>query len=436
VKGTLKATGENHLICTIIKITIIVVEDAPMQLALEFEPKTYAVSELTAYLKRTVKLDPVLGGTLFVQGEVSNLKPSSRGHVYFTLRDESASINAVMWASTASKSKFKLEEGMDVIATGDLDFYAPNGSYSLVVKKVEPIGLGALQLAFDQLKAQLEAEGLFEVSRKKPLPEFPFRIGIVTAATGAVIHDMMRVIRAKNAVVDVVLYPAKVQGEGASEEIATGIRALEDETLALDAIIVARGGGSFEDLFCFSEEAVVRAIADCRLPVVTGIGHEPDYGLADAVADYSAATPTMAADTLIPDAYKVQELLESSQLWLSEQVERQLLFSEETLAKLNDRLQDGIKPLLTNAQQSLTLHKTALSHAMTLYLSQSSSQLQAMEDELQAYNPLNILKRGFAVVSDAETGGVIQHASELESSPALRIRFADSNVVLSGYKSV
>ncbi len=407
-----------------------------MQLALEFEPKTYAVSELTAYLKRTVKLDPVLGGTLFVQGEVSNLKPSSRGHVYFTLRDESASINAVMWASTASKSKFKLEEGMDVIATGDLDFYAPNGSYSLVVKKVEPIGLGALQLAFDQLKAQLEAEGLFEVSRKKPLPEFPFRIGIVTAATGAVIHDMMRVIRAKNAVVDVVLYPAKVQGEGASEEIATGIRALEDETLALDAIIVARGGGSFEDLFCFSEEAVVRAIADCRLPVVTGIGHEPDYGLADAVADYSAATPTMAADTLIPDAYKVQELLESSQLWLSEQVERQLLFSEETLAKLNDRLQDGIKPLLTNAQQSLTLHKTALSHAMTLYLSQSSSQLQAMEDELQAYNPLNILKRGFAVVSDAETGGVIQHASELESSPALRIRFADSNVVLSGYKSV
>lgn len=403
-----------------------------MQLALEFEPKTYGVSELTAYLKRTVKLDPVLGGTLLVQGEISNLKPSSRGHVYFTLRDESASINAVLWASTASKSKFKLEEGMDVIATGDLDFYAPNGSYSLVVKKVDPLGLGALQLAFEQLKATLEAEGLFDASRKKPLPEFPFRIGIVTASTGAVIHDMMRVIRAKNAVVDVVLYPAKVQGDGAAEEIATGIRALEDESLGLDAIIVARGGGSFEDLFCFSEEAVVRAIADCRLPVVTGIGHEPDYGLADAVADYSAATPTMAADTLIPDAFKVQELLEGSQLWLAEQVERQLLMSEETLAKLTERLQDGIQPLLNHAQHTLNMQKTALSHAMTLYLSQSQARVQAMEDELQAYNPLHILKRGFAVVSDAETGAVIHHAQEVEQSTAVRIRFADSSVLLSG----
>ncbi|MCE2930494.1 MAG: exodeoxyribonuclease VII large subunit, partial [Vampirovibrionales bacterium] len=228
-----------------------------MQLALEFEAKTFGVSELTAYLKRTIKTDPILGGTLLVKGEVSNLKPSSRGHVYFTLKDDTASINAVMWASTASKSKFKLEEGMELIATGDLDLYAPNGSYSLVVKKIEPVGLGGLQLAYEQLKAQFDAEGLFDADRKQALPEFPFRIGIVTASTGAVIHDMMRVIRSKNPYVDVILYPAKVQGDGASEEIATGIRALEDDSLELDAIIVARGGGSFEDLFCFSEEPVV-----------------------------------------------------------------------------------------------------------------------------------------------------------------------------------
>jgi exodeoxyribonuclease VII large subunit len=404
-----------------------------MQLALEFEPKTFGVSELTAYLKRTIKTDPILGGTLLVRGEVSNLKPSSRGHVYFTLKDDTASINAVMWASTASKSKFKLEEGMELIATGDLDLYAPNGSYSLVVKKIEPVGLGGLQLAYEQLKAQFDAEGLFDASRKQALPEFPFRIGIVTASTGAVIHDMMRVIRHKNPFVDVVLYPAKVQGEGASEEIATGIRALEEESLELDAIIVARGGGSFEDLFCFSEEPVVRAIADCRLPVVSAIGHEPDYGLADAVADFSAATPTMAADTLVPDGYKMQELLVDSGQWLGEQVERQLLLSEENAFQLGQRLLDRITPKLTTAEQSLLNFTQRLAHAVEVRLNQAEQQIAGVEDELNAYSPTAILRRGYSVLSHAENGTVVRTLEDLEGSPDLRLQLADGETLLRGY---
>jgi exodeoxyribonuclease VII large subunit len=404
-----------------------------MQLALEFEAKTFGVSELTAYLKRTIKTDPILGGTLLVRGEVSNLKPSSRGHVYFTLKDDAASINAVMWASTASKSKFTLEEGMELIATGDLDLYAPNGSYSLVVKKIEPVGLGGLQLAYEQLKAQFDAEGLFDADRKRALPEFPFRIGIVTASTGAVIHDMMRVIRSKNPFVDVILYPAKVQGDGASEEIATGIRALEDESLELDAIIVARGGGSFEDLFCFSEEPVVRAIADCRLPVVTAIGHEPDYGLADAVADFSAATPTMAADTLVPDGFKMQEVLVESGKWLAEQVERQLLLSEENVSQLGDRLLDRITPKLASAEQGLFNLKQGLIHAVEVRLNQAEHELDAKEGELKAYSPSQILRRGFSVLTHAKDGRVVRTLADLEGSPDLRLQLADAETTLQGY---
>ncbi len=404
-----------------------------MQLALEFEAKTFGVSELTAYLKRTIKTDPILGGTLLVKGEVSNLKPSSRGHVYFTLKDDTASINAVMWASTASKSKFTLEEGMELIATGDLDLYAPNGSYSLVVKKIEPVGLGGLQLAYEQLKAQFDAEGLFHADRKQALPEFPFRIGIVTASTGAVIHDMMRVIRSKNPFVDVVLYPAKVQGDGASEEIATGIRALEDESLELDAIIVARGGGSFEDLFCFSEEPVVRSIADCRLPVVTAIGHEPDYGLADAVADFSAATPTMAADTLVPDGFKMQEVLVESGKWLAEQVERQLLLSEENVSQLGDRLLDRITPKIATSEQGLLNLKQGLIHALEVRLNQAEHELDAKEDELKAYSPSQILRRGFSVLTHAKDGRVVRTLADLEGQPDLRLQLADAETTLRDY---
>jgi len=404
-----------------------------MQLALEFAQKTYSVSELTSYLKKTIKLDPVLGNKILVEAEVSNLKKSSRGHVYFTLKDENASINGVMWGSTVAKSKFSLEEGMAVICTGELDIYAPSGTYSLVVKKVEPVGLGALQLAYQQLKERFEEEGLFEAWRKQELPEFPMRIGIITAQTGAVIHDMMRVIRAKNPYVEVILAPAKVQGDGAAEEIAACIEALSDDRLALDAIIVGRGGGSFEDLFCFSEEPVVRAIAECAIPIVAGIGHEPDYGLADAVADYTAATPTMAAEHLIPDAYRMLEVLTESGLWLSEQVERQLLLAEENLSQQGERLLERVKPKLTQAQETLNQQRDAVCQYTEASLKYHAEQIEGMDNELQAVSPMNILKRGYCVLTMTDSKTSIRSVDDLDERPPLMLTLGDGSVELSGY---
>jgi exodeoxyribonuclease VII large subunit len=404
------------------------------QLQLTFEPKRYSVGELTAYLKRTLKVDPVLGGKLLVQAEVSNLKRSGRGHIYFTLKDETASINAVMWGSTVAKSKFQLEEGMDLIATGELDIYAPSGSYSLVVSKIEPVGIGALQLAYQQLKARFEEEGLFDLERKKMLPEFPFHIGIITAGTGAVIHDMMRVIRAKNPVVDVVFASVKVQGDGAAEEIASAVQALQAEDLNLEAIIVARGGGSFEDLFCFSEEPVVRAIAESRIPVVAGIGHEPDYGLADAAADYSAATPTMAADTLIPDAVQMAQLLVDSGQWMNDELTRQLLLSEERLGQLAETLQHRFLPLYERAELELTQQRRDLIQLTDHALHREAEHLNKQELELNAYNPAHILRRGYTMVQNPETNDVIHSADAIPAGDVgLVLRFAQGKVHLIDY---
>jgi exodeoxyribonuclease VII large subunit len=292
---------------------------------------SYTVSELTEMLEEAIEEHPVLGGSLIVQGELSNVKRSSRGHVYFTLKDASASIGGILWASTASRLNFNLEDGLEVYLTGRLEIYRPSGTYSVVGSKIEPVGIGALQLAFQQIKERLEAEGLFMEEFKKELPEFPERIGLITSSTGAVIHDMLRVIRRKNPLVHVLLHPVKVQGEGAADEIAAAIQELNHSHYGLDALILARGGGSFEDLFCFSEEAVVRAVFESTVPIVTGIGHEPDYALADAAADYSCSTPTAAADHLVPDIALLRENHELLVRDLLENMAENILYYEQTL---------------------------------------------------------------------------------------------------------
>jgi exodeoxyribonuclease VII large subunit len=400
------------------------------QLQLTFEPKTYSVGELTAYLKRTLKTDPILGGKILVQAEISNLKRSGRGHVYFTLKDGQAAISAVMWASTVAKSKFQLEEGMDVLVTAELDVYAPSGTYSLVVSKLEPVGIGALQLAYQQLKERFEAEGLFAHERKRPLPEFPFRIGIITSETGAVIHDMMRVIRAKNPGIEVVLAPAKVQGEGAANEIARAIECLQAPALHLEAIIVARGGGSFEDLFCFSEEAVVRAIAESRLPIVAGIGHEPDYGLADAVADYSAATPTMAAEHLVPDAVSMAQILQNSGTWMRDELYRQFLLAEERFVTTGEQLAHAMLPLLDRAEQELLQYQQNLEACMENTLKQESQRLESLEHALEDHSPTSILKRGYTLVTREPQGEVFCSVKQAHEHPhaLLNLHVADGVV--------
>ena len=394
------------------------------------EPAIFSVSQLTNLLGSAWKTHPTLGNKVLVEGEISNLKKSARGHVYFTLKDEGASISGVLWASTASKLKISLEEGMAVIATGLVEIYAPSGNYSLVVSKVEPVGLGALQLAYQQLKEKLDAEGLFEASRKRALPLFPFKIGLVTSSTGSVLHDMMRVIQAKNPALTVVLSPAKVQGAGASAEIAQAIESLQNPALELEVIIVARGGGSFEDLFCFSEEPVVRAIANSRLPIVTGIGHEPDFGLADAVADYSAQTPTAAADRAVGNWFDWQHTLTQTGSWLAETVERSVGLATQDVDRKTSQLQEGLQHQTVQAEQALTQLANTLERDTLQNVIWAEHRFQQQVAELEAFSPLQVLNRGYAVLETVETNQPVKTTQALRVNDQLKARLAEGALLL------
>lgn len=382
------------------------------------------VTELTRYLESVFGKDPILSRPIPVRGELSNVKHSSRGHVYFTLKDATSSINCILWASTARLLPFKLEDGIEVDLVGKLEIYAPSGTYSIVTQRIVPVGAGSLQLAFQQLKEKLTAEGLFQEEYKQELPEFPLKVGIVTSRTGAVIHDMLRVIRRKNPVVDVLLAPVKVQGEGAALEIASAIQELNRPEYSIDVMIVARGGGSLEDLFCFSEEPVVRAIFASEVPIVTGIGHEPDFSLADAVADYSAATPTGAAEHAVPDIERMAEDLAMMEEVLMTEMYRYLLFYEQTL---DTRATDFITYLQRTVQlteaQCQRMQERLLTE-MRHHLERVGQTLGQAAQSLDAYNPLKTLSRGYTQATRPD-GSVITSVKTVTLGERLRLQLSD-----------
>jgi len=361
----------------------------------------FTVSELTERLQTLITEDDILGNPLVVQGEVSNVKISSRGHLYFTLKDEEATIKAKMWASQVKLLPFDLEDGMAVYLTGHLEIYAPHGEYSLTARKLEPVGVGSLQLAFQQIKEKLEAEGLFLDEFKKPLPEFPMRLGIITSSTGSVIHDMLRVIRNKNPLVHVLLHPVKVQGEGAAQEISAAIQELNHDRHALDVLLIARGGGSFEDLFCFSDESVVRAIFASRVPVITGIGHEPDFSLADAVADHSASTPTAAAEAAVPDI----ELL------------------QQTVTYYHATLIDSFTQQWEQAEQRFDYATTAFLETMQHLLKNADQNIRRLSGEMEALSPLNTLSRGYVLAT--QEGVPVMSIDQLQLKTLIQLQFHD-----------
>ena len=400
--------------------TTLMLDGAPQKSA-------YSVSEITALLADAIEDHPTLGHNVTVQGELSNVKRSSRGHIYFTLKDPTASIGGILWASTASRLTFDLKDGLEVYLTGRLEIYKPSGSYSLVASKIEPVGVGALQLAFEQIKARLDAEGLFMDEFKKPIPEFPERIGLITSSTGAVIHDMLRVIRRKNPLVDVLLHPVKVQGEGAAAEIAQAIAELNHPQYRLDILIVGRGGGSFEDLFCFSEEPVVRAIFTSQVPVITGIGHEPDYALADAVADYSASTPTAAADWAVPDAQLLVEAHASRSRDLLENMAETILYYEQTLDHNATRLIELHESTLETEGHKLEQRQERVLSGFNLYFQRQEQKLGQAVAAMNAFNPLTTLARGYGVATDSNHR-VLRSIQQIETGETLSLRLSDGSL--------
>ncbi len=385
------------------------------------------VTELTRYLEALIGRDPLLSRPIPVRGELSNVKHSSRGHVYLTLKDATASLSGVIWASTARLLPFTLEDGLEVDVVGTLEIYPPNGTYSIKIQRIMPVGTGSLQLAFQQLKEKLTAEGLFLEEYKKPLPSFPLKIGIVTSRTGAVIHDMLRVIRRKNPLVDVLLHPVKVQGEGAALEISTAVKELNHPSYGLDLLIVARGGGSLEDLFCFSEEPVVRAIFASQVPVVTGIGHEPDFSLADAAADYSASTPTAAAEHAVPDIARMQGDLNLLREHLTTEMQRYLLFYEQQLDLRATECIDQLNRAVQQTEHHCGMTQERLMTAMERHLVHCQHRVSQTAESMDAYNPLKTLARGYTQATQPD-GSVIRSVATVAAGDRFRLILSDGLV--------
>lgn len=386
----------------------------------------YSVSQLNESLKRII--DKTFG-TIWLAGEISNLTQSNAGHIYLTLKDAGGQIAGVIWRSTLERIDVELSEGMAVIVQGRLDVYSPRGNYQIVISRVEEQGLGALQAAFRRLYKKLDSEGLFASERKKPLPQFPFRIGFVTSPSGAAIQDFLQVLKRRWPVASVLIIPSKVQGEGAAEEIARGIKAAARISPALDVLVVGRGGGSIEDLWAFNEEIVVRAVAECPLPTISAVGHEIDVTLCDLAADVRALTPTEAGEIIAPHREELLSQLEGVQNRLRGLVAYQYERAEGRLKSLADRpILTEPERLLERPNQRLDDFFRDLDLAMDQKLEAAKSTLQQHAQVLDALSPLGVLARGYTLTVDAETGKLITSAEEIAPGQTIKTKLANGEI--------
>ena len=382
-----------------------------------------SVSQLTQLIQGTLA---ATFHSLWVSGEVSEVSRPHSGHIYFTLKDSQAQIRSVIWRSTAAWLRFQLEEGQQVICQGDLDVYPPRGSYQLVVRQVEPQGLGALQLAFQQMQQRLAAEGLFDAHHKRPLPAFPRRVGFVTSPTGAAIRDFLEVANRRCCGVEIIVIPARVQGDGAAAEIARGIATANRLRPPLDVLVVGRGGGSLEDLWCFNEEPVVRAIFASEIPVVSAVGHEIDVTLADLVADVRALTPSEAAERVIPSAAELSARLAQHQRRMIAMLRGRIVAARRHVEQLASRraLRDP-RSLIYDLSRRLDELDQQAASAARRRVSTANEQLAATAARLESLSPLAVLGRGYSVTTLAATGEIIRSVKLLKDGVLVRTRVAD-----------
>ena len=364
---------------------------------------------------------------IWVEGEISNLSIPQSGHAYFTLKDEHAQVRAVLFRSAQRFLKFTLQHGIQVICRGRASVYEPRGEYQLVLDYIEPKGVGALQLAFEQLKAKLEKEGLFDLNRKKPLPVLPRRIGIITSPTGAAIRDMLRVIKRRHPKMHILIYPVPVQGAEAAPAIAEALRYFNREQNA-DVLIVGRGGGSLEDLWAFNEEAVVRAVHASRIPVISAVGHETDYTICDFAADLRAPTPSAAAEMVVESEESFQQSIRSLEVRLLRSMQQTLQLSRASLRENMRILGDPRRTLELHAQRIDELAgrlATGLNHQ----LQRDRALLLSLTSALDHLNPLGILSRGYSITKKLPAGAIVKDASQLNPGDLLSTRFYHGSVL-------
>ena len=391
------------------------------------EQKVLSVGQLNDYIKARLDGDPHLR-SIAIRGELSNYKMYPSGHHYFTLKDETGAVKCVMFKSAAVRLRFRPENGMKVIAMGSVTVYVRDGVYQLYCTGLVLDGIGDLYAAFEQLKARLGAQGLFDPAHKKPLPKFPGTIGIVTSSAGAAVHDMLRILRKRYPLTQVKLLPVRVQGAEAPAEIAGAIYYANQHSLA-DLLIVGRGGGSMEDLWCFNDEMVARAIFDSQIPVISAVGHEPDVTISDFVADLRAATPSNAAELAVPDQDALRQTLDEMQNAMAVAMQSKINRAGERLEQLSNR------PVLRSPlasfdgkKQSLELLRNRLVAAQNGRVSAERQRFAAQVGKLDAMSPMKVLTRGYALVAK-EDGKIVRSVQDVKPREPIAVRVSDGTIV-------
>lgn len=389
---------------------------------------TLTVSQVNAYVKSLLDGDKNLN-PVYVSGEISNFTDHYRsGHLYFSLKDEKAVLKAVMFASHARRLRFRPQDGMKVLCRGRVTVYEAGGQYQLYVDDMQPDGLGALNLAYEQLKEKLSKEGLFDADRKRPLPRYPRRIGVITSPTGAAVQDICRILGRRWPMAEIVFCPVLVQGDGAAPQLAEALARM-NRIDKVDVIIMGRGGGSLEDLWAFNEEPVARAVASSRIPVISAVGHETDFTICDFAADLRASTPSAAAELAVPDQAEELLVLESARYTLQKYVESALAERRMELDSLTSS-RSLQAPLEGVARRETELEHLSrrLAAGASLSLGKAREELSRLSGALHSLSPLEVLGRGYAIASD-QKGTPIRSASELEPGKVFRLRLRDGEAL-------
>ncbi len=385
----------------------------------------YEVSQINEYIKLRFDDDAFLNN-LFLRGEISNYKCYPSGHHYFSLKDAGGSIRCVMFRGSAFSLRFRPENGMKVIAQGRISVFPRDGTYQFYVNQMTVDGVGDLHVAFEQLKAKLLAEGLFDPSRKRPLPRYPHTIAIITSSAGAALRDMLRILRKRYPLCEVKLLPVRVQGEEAPGEIAAAL-AYANRYRVADLIITGRGGGSIEDLWAFNDERVARAIAASELPVISAVGHEPDVTISDFVADLRAATPSNAAELAVPDQMELRQALAARQALLLTQMQKRLKQERGTLERLaSSRVLKSPINYINDRRLQVDYVQHRLTAAFSETVQRKHRRFASLTAKLDAMSPLKVLARGYSMASDGQ-GTLLRSVKQIKPGDRLTVRFADGS---------
>lgn len=388
--------------------------------------KVLTVSALNNYIKKIMDNDIILNN-VSVKGEISNFKFHESGHLYFSIKDESSKINAVMFRSDALSLKFQPENGMNVEIKGRVSVYQKDGSYQLYCSEIKQVGIGELYTAFIKLKERLEREGLFNTDHKKVIPSFPRRIGVITSPSGAAVRDIINVARRRNRNVNLLIYPSLVQGSGASKDLINGIKIL-NSIEDVDVIILARGGGSIEELWAFNDEELAYAVFNSKKPIITGVGHETDFTIVDFVSDRRAPTPSAAAELAVPSIEECNLELTNIKKHLERAYHNELVKRYNYVKMLNKTLEIN-NPLnyIVNAYNFIDNLKNRLNHSMAMTLNRKNESLGRVNAVLNAHNPLNVLQKGYSVIQDCDNN-VVSDIARLKTLSSIKIILRDGSI--------